>query len=162
MIAVTGSPGCLRLRFHDGWAGADGWIRMLRRRAAPVPAPIPPRNGGRRPWDWPGLDSVLLYAGEGIACAGWRSRARSAGCLLALTSHELIIVMTRGGHGSPRRMTRRTLYLPRQSLQAAGCQAETVRVRSAGTEVEVRLWSKKAATDASAWLGQVALTRAHR
>ena len=70
--------------------------------------------------------------------------------------------MTRAGHGSPRRMTRRTLYVPRQSFQGAECQAETVRVRSAGVEVAVRLWSKKAAADASAWLGQVALTRAHR
>ena len=163
VIAVTGSPGCLRVRFHDGWVGADGWIRMLRRRAAPVPAPIPPRHrGGHRPRDWPGLDSVLLSAGEGIACACWRSRARSAACLLALTSRELIAVMTRAGHGSPRRMTRRTLYVPRQSFQGAECQAETVRVRSAGVEVAVRLWSKKAAADASAWLGQVALTRAHR
>ena len=70
--------------------------------------------------------------------------------------------MTHAGHGSPRRMIRRMLYVPRQSLQGAECQAETVWVRSAGIKVAVRLWSKKAATDASAWLGQVALTRAAR
>ena len=82
--------------------------------------------------------------------------------MLALVSRELIVMMTRAGHGGPRRMTRRTLYVPRQSLQGAECQAETVSVRSAGTEVTVRLWSKKAAADPSAWLGQVALTRAGR
>lgn len=163
VIAVTGSAGLLQVRFHDGWEGADCWIRMLRRRAAPVPAPIPPQHhGSRRPWDWPGLDSVLLDAGEGIAYACWRSRARSAACLLVLTSRELIVVMTRAWHGSPRRMIRRTLYVPRQSLQGAGCRAEAVWVRSAGIEVAIRLWSRKAAADASAWLGQVALTRAAR
>lgn len=163
VIAVTGSAGRLLVRFHDGWVGADGWIRMLRRHAATVPAPVAARHpGAHRPCGWPGLDSLLLDAGEGIACACWRSRARCAACLLALTSQELIVVQCRAECGSVRRMSRRTLYLPRQSLQGAECRAETVCVRSAGTEVEVRLWSRKAAAEASAWLGQVALTRASR
>lgn len=155
-VAVTGPPGRLLVRFSDEWfSDADGWIRLLRLRAAPVPAPVPARlSGGQRPPGWPSVDSVLLDVCEGIACVSWRSRARRAACLLALTSRELIVVQSRAGHSIPRRAIRRTLYLPRQSLQGAEGQARTVWVHTAGTKVDIRLWSRKAAADVSSWLGQ--------
>jgi hypothetical protein len=156
-VAVTGPPGRLLVRFYDEWlSDADSWIRLLRLRAAPVPAPVPARlSGGRRPPGWPSVDSVLLDVCEGIACMRWRSRARCAVCLLALTSRELIVVQSRAGHSIPRRVIRRTLYLPRQSLQGAEGRARTVWVHTAGTQVDIRLWSRKAAADVSSWLGQV-------
>jgi len=101
------------------------------------------------------VDSVLLDVSEAIACVGWRSRARGAACVLALTSRELIIVLSRAEHSIPRRVIRRTLYLPRQSLQGAEDRAKTVWVRTAGTQVEIRLWSRRAAADVSGWLGRV-------
>jgi hypothetical protein len=153
-VAVTGPPGRLLVRFYDEWwSNADAWIRLLRLRAAPMPAPVPAvPGGGYHPSGWP---TVLLDVGEGVACAGWRSRAGHAACRLALTSRELIVVLSRAEHGAARRVIRRTLYVPRQSLQGAEGRGDTVWVRSAGTEVEVRLWSRNAAADASGWLGQV-------
>jgi hypothetical protein len=156
-VAVTGPPGRLLVRFHDEWwSDADGWIRLLRLRTAPMAETVPARLGGdHRPPGWPSVDSVLLDVCEGIACVVWRSRARSAACLLALTSRELIVVLSRAEHSIPRRVIRRTLYLPRQSLQGAEGQAKTVCVRTAGTQVDIRLWSRKAAADVSRWLGKV-------
>ena len=164
VVAVTGPPGRLVLRFRDQWwSDADGWIRLLRLRTAQAPAPVPATpGGGRCPPGWLTPASVLLDVGGGIDCVGWRSRARCAACLLALTSRELIVLMSRAEHGSRRRMIRRTIYLPRQSLEGAEGREGTVRVRSAGTEVEIRLWSRKAAAEASGWLAQAALTRAGR
>lgn len=157
VIAVIGVPGRLQARCPDeGRAGADGWIRLLRQCAAPVPAPVPqPRSGGHRLRGRSALESVLLDAGEDIVWAGWRSRARCAAFLLALTPRELIVVLSRAEHRSPRRVIRRTLYLPRQSLQDVGRRADAVTVRSAGTEVNVKLWSRRVAAQAAAWLGPV-------
>jgi hypothetical protein len=164
VLAVTGPPGRLVLRFRDQWwSDADGWIRLLRLRATQVHAPVPATpGGGRRPPGWLTPAWVLLDVGGGTDCVGWRSRARCATCLLALTSRELIVLLSQAERGSRRRMIRRTLYLPRQSLQGAEGRAETVCVLSAGTEVEIRLWSRKAAAEASGWLAQAALTRAGR
>lgn len=163
-VAVTGASGQLLIRFYDNWwSDADGWIRLLRMRAAPMPVPVPALpGGGYRPPGEPAVDSVLLDVSESIACADWHSRTQGAACLLALTSRELIVMLSRAERGSPRHVIRRTLYLPRQSLQGAEGRAETVRLRSAGTELEVRLWSRRAAEQACDWLGQVALTRAAR
>jgi hypothetical protein len=156
-VAVTGPRGRLLLRFYDGWwSDADGWIRLLRLRAAPMPAPVPARPGGcHRPMGWPSVDSVLLDVREGIACMSWRSRARCAACLLALTPRELIVVQSRAEHSIPRRVIRRTLYLPRQSVQGAEDRAKTVCVHTAGTQVEITLWSRKAAADVSCWMGKM-------
>lgn len=156
-VAVTGPPGRLLVRFHDEWwSDADGWIRLLRLRAAPMAETIPAApGGGHRPPGWPSVDSVLLDVREGIACVCWRSRTRSSACLLALTSRELIVVLSRAEHIIPRRVIRRTLYLPRQSLQGAEGHAKTVCVRTAGTQVDFRLWSRRAAADVSSWLGTV-------
>jgi hypothetical protein len=160
-VAVTGPPGRLPVRFYDDWwSDADHWIRLLRLRAAPVAETVPARlGGGHRPPGCPGVDSVLLDVCEGTAYMGWRSRAGWSACLLALTSRELIVVLSRAGHRLPRRVIRRTLYLPRQCLQGAEARAKTVRVRTGGTQVDITLWSRKAAADVSSWLGQV-LTRA--
>lgn len=163
-VAVTGPPGRLVVRFRDQWwSDADGWIRLLRLRATQAPAPVPATlGGGRRPPGWLTPASVLLDVGGGMDCAGWRSRSRCAACLLALTSRELIVLLSRAERGSRRHMIRRTLYLPRQSLEGAEGRAGTVRVRSAGTDVEIRLWSRKAAAEASGWLAQAALATAGR
>lgn len=164
VVVVTGSPGRLVVRFRDQWwSDADGWIRLLRLRTTQASAPVPAAPGsGRCPPGWLTPASVLLDVGGGMDCVGWRSRARCAACLLALTSREVIVLVSRAERGSRRRMIRRTLYLPRQSLEGAEDRAGTVRVRSAGTEVEIRLWSRKAAAEASGWLAQAALTRAAR
>ena len=156
-VAVTGPPGRLQVRFCDEWwSDADGWIRLLRLRAAPVTETVPARlGGGHRQPDWPSVDSVLLDVCEDIACMCWRSRARCAACLLALTSRELIVVLSRAHHRIPRRVIRRTTYLPRQSLQSAESHAKTVCVRTAGTQVDITLWSRKAAAEVSSWLGEV-------
>jgi hypothetical protein len=156
-VAVIGPPGRLLVRFYDDWwSEADGWIRLLRLRAAPIVETVPATpGGGRRPPGSPSVDSVLLDVCEGIACVSWRSRARSSACVLALTSRELIVVLSRAGYSIPRREIRRTLYLPRQSLQGAEGRAKTVCVRTAGTQVDIRLWSRKAAADVSSWLGKV-------
>lgn len=164
VVAVTGPAGRLVVRFRDQWwSDADGWIRLLRLRATHAHAPVPVRpGGGRCPPGWLTPASVLLDVGGGMDYVGWRSRARCSACLLALTSRELIVLLSRAEGGSRRRMIRRTLYLPRQSLEGAEDRAGTVWVRSAGTEVEIRLWSRKAAAEASGWLAQAALTRAGR
>jgi hypothetical protein len=156
-VAVTGPPGRLQVRFCDEWwSDADSWIRLLRLCAAPMAQTVPAKlGGGCRPLGWPSVDSVLLDVCEDIACVRWRSRARCAACLLALTSRELIVVLSRAQYRIPRRVIRRTIYLPRQSLSGAEGRAKTVRVRTAGTQVDITLWSRKAAADVSSWLGKV-------
>jgi len=156
-VAMTGPPGRLQVRFYDEWwSEADSWIRLLRLRAAPVAETVPATlGGGCRPLRGPSVGSVLLDVCEGIACVSWRSRARGAACVLALTSRELIIVLSRAGHSILRREIRRTLYLPRQSLHGAEGRGKTVCVRTAGTQVDIRLWSRKAAADVSRWLAKV-------
>ena len=49
----------------------------------------------------------------------------------------------------------RTLYVPRRALRSAAVEAGSLRLQSAGTDVEVRLWSGKAAEAAALWLRQM-------
>jgi hypothetical protein len=158
VLAVTGPTGRMLVRYReDGQTATDGWVRRLRLRAAPVPGPVPRARPGsrdlRRRLD---LDTFLLDPGDEVTWAGWRSRARRAACLLAVTSRELIIVQSRPGHGLLPRGIRSTLYLPRCSLQDVTVRARSVWLHSAGTDVDVELWSGKAAAAAFRWLGQAA------
>jgi hypothetical protein len=157
VIAVTGTAGRLLVRYmEDGLTGTQEWIRHLRRRAAPIPASVPPapfggrdRRTGRNP------ESFLLDPGDVAIWAGWRSRVHAAACLLAVTARELIIAQSRLGGGRPGHRITRTLYVPRQALQGAVARAGSLRLRSAGTDVDVGLWSAKIADEASSWLSQV-------
>lgn len=157
VIAVTGTTGRLLVRYReDGQTGADDWTRYLRLRAAPIPAPVPPApleghgpRSGREP------KSFLLDPGDDVIWAGWRSRVHGAACLLAVTARELIIGQSRPGRSRLGHGITRTLYVPRQALRDAVAQSGSLRLHSAGTDVDVRLWSSKAADAASSWLRQV-------
>jgi hypothetical protein len=163
-VAVSGPGGRLLVRCRDeGRLDADAWIGLLRMRAAPVPLLVPaPRPGRRQPRGEAALDSALCDAGEEVVSAGFRSHAQCAACLLAITTRELIIVQSRAERGTARRVIRRTLYLPRQSIQGTGTKAGTVCVRSADADVAVRLWSKKVAAHASSWLDQMLIDHERR
>jgi hypothetical protein len=157
VIGVTGMAGRLLVRYReDGQTGADQWIRCLRLRAAPTPAPVPPAPfGGRGLCSGRDPKSCLLDPRGDVIWAGWRSRANGAACQLVVTARELIIARSRPGRGRLGRRITRTLYVPRQALQGAAARAGCLRLRSAGTDVDVGLWSDRAADAASSWLNQV-------
>jgi hypothetical protein len=157
VIAVTGTTGRLLVRYReDGQTGVDDWTRYLRLRAAPMPAPVPPAPfGGHGPRTGQDPESFLLDLGDDLIWSGWRSRAQGAACLLAVTARELIIAQSRPGRSRLGHTITRTLYVPRQALRDASARAGSLRLHSAGTDVDVGLWSAKAAEAASAWLRQV-------
>jgi hypothetical protein len=157
VIAVTGTTGRLLVRYReDGQTGVDDWTRYLRLRAAPMPAPVPPApfggHGARTGHD---PASFLLDLGDDLIWSGWRSRAQGAACLLAVTARELIIAQSRPGRNRLGHEITRTMYVPRQALRDAAARAGSLRLHSAGTDVDVGLWSAKAADAASSWLRQV-------
>jgi hypothetical protein len=47
------------------------------------------------------------------------------------------------------------MYVPREGLRDVVARAGSLRLHSAGTEVDVGLWSGKAANAASSWLNRV-------
>lgn len=157
VLAVTGAEGQWLVRFdEDGERQVAQWIRRLRLRAAPVSAavpPAPPGGQGQRAALDP--DAFGLDAADDIVSAGWRSPARRVACLLAVTSRELVVVQCLPEAGRPWHAIRRTLYMPRRSIRAAAARAGTVCVRTAGSDVTIRLWSGQVAAAASCWLNQV-------
>lgn len=157
VIAVTGTTGRLLVRYReDGQTGVDDWIRYLRLRAAPMPAPVPPAPfGGHGPRTGHDPASFLLDSGDDLIWSGWRSRAQGTVCLLAVTARELIIAQSRPGRSRLGHAITRTLYVPRQALRDAAARAGSLRLHSAGTDVDVGLWSAKSADAASSWLRQV-------
>jgi hypothetical protein len=157
VIAVTGTAGRLLVRYReDGQTGAEQWVRCLRLRAAPTPAPVPPAPfGGHRQRAGCNPEKSLLDPGDAAIWTGWRSRVHGAACLLAVTARELIIAQSRPGGSRPGHGITRTLYVPRQALQDAAARAGSLRLHSAGTDVDVGLWSAKVADEASSWLSQV-------
>jgi hypothetical protein len=157
VIAVTGTTARLLVRYReDGQTGAEDWTRHLRLRAASVPAPVPPAPvGGHGPRAGRDPESFLLDPGDDLIWSGWRSRARGAACLLAVTARELIIVRSRPGRSRLGPAITRTVYMPREALRDAAAQAGSLRLRSAGTDVDVGLWSARVADAASSWLRQV-------
>jgi hypothetical protein len=157
VIAVTGRTGRLLVRYReDGQTGVQDWTRYLRLRTAPMSAPVPPAPfGGHGPRTGRDPESFLVDPDDDVIWAGWRSRAHGAACLLAVTPRELIIAQSlprrgRLGHGITR-----TMYVPRQALRDAVAQEGSLRLHSAGSDVDVALWSGKAADAASSWLRQV-------
>jgi hypothetical protein len=161
VIAVTGPAGRLLVRYReDGQTGADEWTRYLRLRAATIPSPVPPApfgGHGHRSRRNPG--AFLLDPRDDVIWAGWRSRARRAACLLAVTERELIIAQSLPGPGRLGHAITWRLYVPRQALRDVVARAGSLRLRSAGTDVDVGLWSGKAADAASSWLRQVLCDR---
>jgi len=156
VIAVTGTAGRLLVRYReDGHTGAEEWTRCLRLRAAPMLAPVPLASFGSRGPRVRDPESFLLDPGDDVIWAGWRSHARGVACLLAVTARELIIARGLPGRGRLGHGIARTLYVPRQALRDAAAQAGSLRLHSAGIDVDVALWSDKAADAASSWLRQV-------
>jgi hypothetical protein len=157
VIAVTGTTGRLLVRYReDGQTGVDDWIRYLRLRAAPMPAPVPPAPfGGHGARTGRDPASFLLDRGDDLIWSGWRSRAQGAACLLAVTARELVIAQSRPGRSRLGHAITRTMYVPRQALRNVAARAGSLRLHSAGTDVDVGLWSAKAANAASSWLRQV-------
>jgi hypothetical protein len=157
VIAVTGTAGRLLVRYQDdGQTGAEEWTRYLRLRAAPTPAPLPLASfGGHGPRSGRDPKSFLLDPGDDVIWAGWRSRVHGAACLLAVTSRELIIARSLPGRGRLGHGITRTVYVPRQALRDAVAQSASLRLHSAGTDVDVGLWSGQAADAASSWLRRV-------
>jgi hypothetical protein len=154
VIAVTGTARRLLVRYReDGQTGAEDWTRYLRLHAAPMPASVPPASLGRGTRS--GQDpKFLLDPGDDVIWAGWRSRVRGATCVLAVTARELIIAQSLPGRSRLGHGITRTLYVPRQALGDAVAREGSLRLHSAGTDVDVGLWSAKVAAAASSWLRQ--------
>jgi hypothetical protein len=153
-LVVTGQAARLAVRYgSDGEASAGAWTRRLRLRAAGQPSPVPafPPAGHRK-----GPEAFLLSspADHGV-CASWRSYAGCGACTVAVTSRELVIVRSWRPPGRPWRQLPRTLYVPRRSIERAVPHSRSVYLDSAGTQVRIGLGSRRIASAASAWLGQV-------
>ena len=157
VLIVTGRAGRIVVRYHqDAEQATDAWARRLRLRAASIPAPVPPSQAGDRSLGSDqGRHSFLLAPGDEIVRAGRDAQAGRRPSLLAVTSRELIIVQSSRNRGRPWGWTTRTLYVPRRSIENASIVSGTVLVRSAGTDVQAELRSRKAAAPASSWLRYV-------
>lgn len=152
-LIVTGKGSRLAVRYSaNGDVGVSGWIRRLRMRAAgdasPAPAVAPDGYGK-------GREEFLLGPGDGGVIVRWRSGLGSGRCTLALTSRELIVARSWPALGCPWRRVRRTLYMPRQSIEGVRSQARSLCVESAGAQVWIGLGSSRIASAASAWLWQL-------
>lgn len=153
VLVVTGRAATLLARYEaDGQAVVDAWTRRLRLCAAPASAPVPPGPGGRGPRGDANPGSLLLFPGDAIVSARWRSRAGHGACLLSVTSRELVIVRSTRGRRPPWRRATSTLCLPRGPIEDAVVRSRTMLLRSAGTEVRVSLRSRAVAAAASSWL----------
>jgi hypothetical protein len=157
-LTVTARSGSLLARYdEDQRSQVDAWTRRLRLRVASLAAPLPPaypRGTGSA------LAAFLLAPDDGVVAAGHPGGRLRPGCLLAVTSRELIIEQSWRDWRGPWRQTSRTLYLPRRSLCGAVVRRRTLRLESAGTTVRVRLGSRRTAAAASAWLAGELSSRA--
>jgi len=164
-LIITGRGGRLLVR-HDpaGSMPADALARRIRRRAAGDPAPgqVPSISGGIRRTGRRLPDPVALRLhGDQIAVISSGSRLTGREVLVAVTSRELIIVSAaRAGRLWQGRMVR-TLYVPRQHIEAAGIWARTLWLRSAGQDISVVLRSRRLAAAASSLLAQALSGRDH-
>jgi hypothetical protein len=140
-LTVTARTGTLIMRYdEDQRSRVDAWARRLRLRAASLAAPVPPAYpGGRDSNAGKDLAALLLAPDDRVVAVGQRGRRPRRGCLLAVTSREVIIEQSWRDRFCPWRQTSRTLYLPRQSVCGAVIRGKTLRLTSAGTEVRVRL-----------------------
>jgi hypothetical protein len=159
-LLVKGRTSRLPVRYYaDSHFLVDAWTRRLRRRAAGDPAPVPagyPRarivaRGRRDPFD---LADLRLEADDDVAITGRYGRPRQEMCLLAVTSRELV-VMRSARSGSPLGRLNDSLYVPRRVIEDASVRSGSLLLHSGGTELGIRLRSKRTAAAASAWLGQM-------
>jgi hypothetical protein len=152
-LVVTGQAMSLAVRYgSDGDAGAGAWTRRVRLHAAGQPSlvpAIPSAQPGKAP------EAFLLGPDDHCVCARWRSYAGCGACTVAVTSRELIVVRSWRPPGRPWCRVRRTLYVPRRSVERAVPRSRSVYLDSAGTRIRIGLGSRRIASAASAWLGQV-------
>jgi hypothetical protein len=153
LLVVTGQAARLAVRYsRDGDASVGAWTRRVRVRAAGQPSPVPAVPSARHE---KGLEALLLGPADCGVCVRWRSCSGRGGCLLALTSRELVIVRSWRAPGRPWCRVRRTLYVPRRSIEGVGSRSRSMYLDSAGTQVCIGLGSRRIASAASAWLGRV-------
>lgn len=153
LLTVTGKGSRLAVRYSgNGDAGVNEWIRRVRMRAAEdrsrVPA-VPPARYGK------GREEFLLGEADGGAIVRWRSGLGFSRCTLALTSRELVVARSWPALGCPWPRVRRTLYVPRQSIEGVQSQSRSLCVNSADTQVWIGLGSSRISSAASAWLRQL-------
>ena len=153
-LLVTGRKGQLSVRY-DAASDIlmDAWTRLLRRRAAGEPAPVPPdypgiRDDQRRTFQ---LATLRLDADDDIVLAG---RPGRRACLLAVTPRELVILRSTPSVIPPGRRAD-SQYVPRRAVEDAGIRSGSLVLRSAGVDLRFGLRSRKAVATASAWLGYV-------
>jgi hypothetical protein len=152
-LLVTGRAASLAVRYSsDGEASTAAWTRRVRLRAAGQPSPLPAIRSAPRGH---GLEAFLLDPADQGVCVRWRSHAGRGACTLAVTSRELVLVRSWRAPGRPWHRVRRTLYVPRRSFVGAVPRSRSVCLDSAGTQVRIGLGSRRIASAASAWLGQV-------
>jgi hypothetical protein len=153
LLVVTGQAVRVAVRYsRAGEASVGAWTRRVRVRAAGQPSPVPAIPSARH---GNGAEAFLLGPADHGVCVRWRSFTGCGACMLALTSRELIVMRTWRAPGRPWRQVGRTLYVPRQSIGGAVSRARLLCLESAGTQVRIELGSRRIASAASAWLGQV-------
>jgi hypothetical protein len=159
-LVVTGQAVRLAVRYgSDGDASAGAWTRRVRLCAAGQPSPVPALPSAGR---GKGLEAFLLGPADHGVCASWRSHTGWGTCTVAVTSRELVVMRSWRAPGRPWRRLRRTLYVPRRSVERAMPRSRAVCLDSAGTQVRVGLGSRRIASAASAWLGQALGEPAYR
>jgi hypothetical protein len=159
-LVVTGQAVRLAVRYSsDGEASVGAWTRRVRVRAAGQPSPVPAISSARH---GKGLKAFLLGPADHGVCVRWRSYTGCGTCTLALTSREVVVVRSWRAPVRPWRRVRRTLYVPRRSIEGAVSRSRSVCLDSAGTQVCIGLGSRRIASAASAWLGQVLGQPDHR
>jgi hypothetical protein len=152
-LVVTGQAVTLAVRYgSDGDANAGAWTRRARLRAAGQPSLVPAIPSAR---PGKGPQAFLLGPDDHCICAQWRSYADCGTCTVAVTSRELIVVRSWRPPGRPWRRVRRTLYVPRRSIERAVPQSRSLYLDSAGARIRIGLGSRRIASASSAWLGQV-------
>jgi hypothetical protein len=160
LLVVTGEASSLAVRYtSDDDASVDAWARRIRMRAAGDPSPVPAMPSARY---GKGLDEFLFGPADGGVCVRWRSGFDYGQCTLAITSRELIVARSWVRPGRPWRKVRRTFYAPRRSIEGIRSRSRSVCLDSAGAQNWVGLGSKRIASAASAWLGQVLGQADHR
>jgi hypothetical protein len=157
-LTVTGNDTGFSVTYAaDGDASADIWTRRLRLRCAGHVDSLPGEHRTsarlRNLWPWSrSLRPFLIEPGDEAVVAGWRSASGYGSCLLAVTAREINVVNSARSLIRPWRRRARVLYVPRSVVTGAIVTSRTLRLRSAGTDVCVRLPSRGLAAAASRWL----------
>ncbi len=137
-------------------------LGSLRRSVATQPGPVPDVEPPTLPHKWRVItnsEMVRPAAGEKVAVffGSYRTHRRRHACpaLLAVTSRELIVV--RQPYGDPAGYGSDALYVPRQRIEQLEVERSTLRLRAAGTHLELLLDDALAAAALSAAMPAVVL-----